>query len=69
MRIKEVIGKWDYSLTDGQIWNARKLFKYHPANQPGFQLELEDDVTSEKNIRRSICKHKAPDRYLPKNYQ
>ncbi|MCP4345568.1 MAG: DDE-type integrase/transposase/recombinase [Desulfobacterales bacterium] len=42
MVIKALIGKWDYRLSDGQVWNARRLIRYRPAYRPSPEIDLED---------------------------
>ncbi len=42
MEIKSVIGKWDYRLADGQIWNARRLIRYRPAYRPLLEIDFDE---------------------------
>ena len=37
MKIIAQLGRWDYKLEDGKVWNARSLRKYRPAMVYNFQ--------------------------------
>ncbi len=42
MEIRSIVGKWDYRLSDGQVWNARRLIRYRPAYRPIPEIEFEE---------------------------
>ena len=54
LSVRAQVGKWDYRLSDGQIWNARKLYRYRPAFHPEETISLEDlDNPPALPLRRS----------------
>ncbi len=66
MRIISQIGRWDFRLSDGQIWNARSLFRYRPAHFTNQNPNQDDDNVQDVqfHIRRSRRVRKAPARLI-----
>lgn len=68
LQIVQVIGRWCYKLSDGQVWNARRLSRYRP--EPTLE-SIEEEFFSENRISvphmqpRSQRIRRAPDRYSP----
>ncbi len=53
--ISQVSSRWDFRLSDGQVWNARSLFRYRPSRfWIHEQLESEDELPEPiTQLRRS----------------
>jgi hypothetical protein len=47
LRVIQILGRWNYRLSDGQPWNARKLSRYRPHSVP--------DPEIAKNCASSAC--------------
>ncbi len=67
-RIVEVLGNYTYRLSDGKVWNARKMRRYLPPaptllTTPGALLHDDDEQLPRRSNRRNIGRR--PQRYSP----
>ena len=62
MTITEVLGNWTYRLSDGQVWNARRLRRHLPPE--AFSDAIPAPVLSSRRSQRST-KGKPPSRFSP----
>ncbi len=78
VRIVSQIGRWNFQLSDGQIWNARALSKYRPARHKNRRRQIIKDefyddfpeiieIPQEIDLRKSkrIIFAKSPIRFSP----
>jgi hypothetical protein len=63
LRITEVLGQWTYLLSDGQIWNARRIRRYFPPQETDSEFV---NMESPCHLRRSTraSKGQPPRRYI-----
>ena len=63
LQIVEILGRWTYKLSDGKVWNARKLRKVHSPPQPATVLLGEEAPAPEPRRSSRSTKGKPPIRF------
>jgi hypothetical protein len=59
--VVKVLGSYTYELTDHQVWNARKLRRFHPPEEMPSYTELCEEPPLPRRSARTT-KGVAPDR-------
>ena len=61
LRVEQVLGQWTYRLSDGQVWNARRLRRYFPpVEDDTFDFDHSDNSASgAQNDSRSLLPRRS----------
>ncbi|MCP3666592.1 MAG: hypothetical protein GY696_29520 [Gammaproteobacteria bacterium] len=63
LHVIESMGRWNYKLSDGQTWNARRMIKHHPPT-PSFK-DIEEEFMRNKSSQVDLPRQINPGPLIP----